>query len=91
MLDRLLPSEDEEISEELQQAFRRQGISYLTGANLSRLDKGDKGMQATVEVGDQEETVRAEKALIGIGMEASTDGLGLEENGRTDAGWLHRH
>jgi dihydrolipoamide dehydrogenase len=81
MLDRLLPTEDEEISHRLERAFDQQGIRSLTSARVQgvRLAKG--GATVQVSVGGREEEVRASRVLMAVGMAASTEGLGLDELG----------
>jgi dihydrolipoamide dehydrogenase len=81
MLDRLVPTEDEEISRRLEQAFRKQGIRAVTGAQVSevRVQKGKAKVQVSTD-GGQEELVAA-KVLVGIGVTANSDRMGLDELG----------
>ena len=83
LLDHLLPLEDEEVSRQLERAFKKQGIAYRTGAKVAGV--ATNGGRATVRlsVDDQEEELEADKVLIGIGMGGNTEGLGLEEAGVT--------
>jgi dihydrolipoamide dehydrogenase len=79
MLDHLLPAEDEEISRQLERAFKRQGIKYLTGASVQSVRAERGKARVTVTVGDAEQEVVADKALVSVGMAANSGGLSLEE------------
>ncbi|MDP3766470.1 MAG: dihydrolipoyl dehydrogenase, partial [Dehalococcoidia bacterium] len=81
MLDYLLPLEDEAISRLLERAFKQQGIAYRTGAKVAGIatSSGKATVSVSTEAGDED--LAADKVLIGIGMAANTDGLGLENAG----------
>jgi dihydrolipoamide dehydrogenase len=79
MLPRAVPVEDEEISKELERAFRKQGIRMETGAKAENIRKADGGVQVTLTTssGKQEE-IRAEKLLVAVGRKPNTEKIGLE-------------
>jgi len=84
MLPRLVPLEDEEISQQLERVFRRRGIEYKTGAMVNSVAVSD-GV-ATVAVTDSEgsETeVECDKVLVAIGVQGNSDDIGLETAGVT--------
>ncbi len=81
MLDHLLPLEDEEISRQLERAFKKQGIAFRTGAAVSRVETADGKATVVLSAGDRDEELVADKVLMAVGMAANTDGLGLEEAG----------
>jgi dihydrolipoamide dehydrogenase len=81
LLDHLLPQEDDEISRQLERAFKQQGIVYKTGAKLAGLAVTDEGARVSVSANGKEEDLPASKVLIGVGMAANTEGLGLEDAG----------
>src|SRR5882757_7459061 len=49
MLDRVLPVEDEEVSAFARKAFEKQGMKILTSAKVTKLDKGEDSITATIE------------------------------------------
>src|SRR5579863_6482231 len=68
MLPRIVPLEDEEISPELEKAFRKKGVRIETGAKVSSVKSA--GTSATVEFTDktgQAVSITAEKVLIAVG------------------------
>ncbi len=81
LLEHLLPQEDEEISRQLERAFKRQGIAYRTGAQVAGIATSSGRAAVTVTVDGRDEELSADVVLIGVGMAANTDGLGLEEAG----------
>jgi dihydrolipoamide dehydrogenase len=87
MLDRLLPVEDEEVSKELQKAFRKRGIEAKTGTKLAGVERTDSGVRLSFDGSD--ETVEAEMLLVAVGRGPYTEGLGLESVGlATERGYL---
>jgi len=79
MLPRLVPVEDEEISAELQKAFRKRGIKTMLGTRFdsARLDGG--AVEVTYQDGaGKKGTLSAETLLVAVGRRPYTDGLGLE-------------
>jgi dihydrolipoamide dehydrogenase len=78
-LPRILPAEDEEISDFARRAFERQGIEIHTGAELADLERGSDGLAARVlgEDGKSVE-VRAERMILAVGITGNVEELGLE-------------
>jgi dihydrolipoamide dehydrogenase len=87
MLPRLLPLEDEEVSKELQRAFRKRGIEALTGTKLTGVERTDGGVRLALE--GRDEPVEAELLLVAVGRGPFTEGLGLDSVGlETQRGYL---
>jgi len=81
MLERLLPLEDEDVSRQLERSFKQQGIGYLTKARVEGVRRAGGKARVAVSVDGREQQIEADKVLIGIGLAASSEGLGLEELG----------
>ena len=89
MLPHLLPLEDEEISSEMERAFKRRKIRLLTSTRVEEVNPSENGVQVRVSTGEEEQTLEAEKALVAIGVRPNTESLGLEEVGaELDRGWI---
>ncbi len=82
-LPRILPVEDEEVSAAARKAFEARGIAFRTGASVRRLARSAKGVELTVEAGGAEETLKAEVAIVAVGIVGNVEGLGLEALGVT--------
>jgi len=90
MMDHLLPFEDAEVVDVLQDAFRESGIQVMTTTRALSLEKTARQVTVTVEnpeAGSQ--TLKAEKALCVFGRTPNTDGIGLENIGiETQKGYI---
>ncbi len=81
MLPRILPLEDEEVSKELEKAFKKRDIDILTGHKVQSVQTTEKGVQVKVSNGEAEKTLEAEQALVAIGFKPNSADLGLEAAG----------
>ncbi|MCC6597413.1 MAG: dihydrolipoyl dehydrogenase [Alphaproteobacteria bacterium] len=80
MMDRIVPVEDEEISQLLAKSLKKQGMKIITGSKVSKLEKGKDDVTAYIE--DAKGTVTKEKfdrVISAIGIIANTENLGLEQ------------
>jgi dihydrolipoamide dehydrogenase len=81
-LPRIVPAEDEEISAELTRAFQRRGIKVMAGAKLTSIKaEGDHVTASITDAEGKEQTIKAERALMGIGIAPNSKDLGLEDRG----------
>ena len=81
MLSRLVPLEDEEVSVELEKAFKKSGIKVLTGHRVEAIESTENGVKVKVSRQEEELTLEAEQALVAIGFSPNSRDLGLEEIG----------
>ena len=79
-LPRLVPAEDEAVSNQLQRAFRKRGIVFRTGVRFAGARQ--QGDVVTVELEDGE-PVEADLLLVAVGRGPTTEGLGYVEAGIT--------
>jgi len=91
MLPRIVPLEDEEISAELDKAFRKKGIKVFTEAKVEAVKNDSKG--ATVSFKDKAgkaQKLAAEKILIAVGRRPLTENVGLEKSkAKLERGFVH--
>ena len=79
LLPRLVPLEDEEVSQELERSFRKRGLKSQVGTRLEKMEQSDKGVVVTGKDGKgQEVKLEAEMLLVAVGRMPYTEGLGLE-------------
>ncbi|PKB71224.1 MAG: dihydrolipoyl dehydrogenase [SAR202 cluster bacterium Io17-Chloro-G6] len=81
MLPRLVPNEDEDVSAQLERAFKRQGIDFLTGAGVTGVDTTGSGVTVTVDKDGAAQTLECDKVLVAIGVQPNVEDLGLETVG----------
>lgn len=90
-LPRIVPLEDEEISPELEKAFKKKGINIETGARVESV-KSD-GKSGTVNFKDKNGkavTINAEKILIAVGRRPLTENIGIEKTkAKVERGFVH--
>ena len=86
-LPRIVPVEDEDISKELEKQFKKQGITIMTGSEVTSVDTKGTGVKAKVKTPTGEVTLEADIVLSAVGIIANLEGIGLEENGiKTEKG-----
>jgi dihydrolipoamide dehydrogenase len=90
MLDQLLPLEDADAVDVIAKAFKRYGITTMTGTKAKSVDKKGKGLRLTVEKsGGEEETLSADMLLVAVGRAPNTENIGLESVGvKTERGFV---
>ncbi len=76
-LDRVLPSEDADISRLVERGLKRQGIKVHTGTPV----KDVQGTEESVSFSYGEESAEVDYLVIAAGRGADVDGLGLAEAG----------
>jgi dihydrolipoamide dehydrogenase len=90
-LPRVVPLEDEEISPELEKAFKKKGIRIETESKVESVNKDANG--ATVTFKDKTgktQTISAEKVLIAVGRRPLTENIGLEKTKvKVERGYIH--
>ena len=81
MLPRLVPNEDEDISAQLERAFKRHRIDFLTGAGVTGVDTSGSSVKVTVEKDGAAQTLECDKVLVAIGIQPNVEDIGLETVG----------
>ncbi|MFB6362599.1 dihydrolipoyl dehydrogenase [Paenibacillus elgii] len=77
---RLLPSEDEDVSRELERLLKKRGVSVHTGTKVltESVRKQEGGVTLNVEHREEQAELSAEIALVCVGRQANVEGIGLE-------------
>lgn len=90
MMDRILPVEDKDVSNELARHFRKSKINLMTSTRVVKASVKGKGVEIEVEKKDgKTEKLTADIALNAIGIQANIEGIGLEEVGiELDKGFI---
>ncbi len=78
LLPHLLPKEDEEISQQLEQSLSSQGITVRTRSKVSGMVPTDGGAAVKLETPDGEEDLNCQKVLVAVGVKGNTENMGLE-------------
>ena len=81
-LPRILPVEDEEISQFAHKEFEKQGIKIHLAATVSSLERGSGEVTATITPESGEATVATfDRVILAVGIVGNVEGLGLEGTG----------
>jgi dihydrolipoamide dehydrogenase len=86
MLPRALPIEDEEISKEIQRAFRKRRIDVFTGMKAEAVTVASGRATTRIAPSEGEGKIReieTDLVLVAVGRAPVTEGLGLESVGLT--------
>lgn len=77
--DRMIPTEDVDISKEMQRLMKKKGIRLVTGAKVlpDSLQKSDR-VFISAEVKGEIREYQADKLLLSVGRQANIEGIGLE-------------
>ena len=81
MLPRAVPLEDEEVSKEVERAFKRHKVRLLTSTRVQAVETTADGVRVSVAGENGEQVLEAERALVAIGVQPNSENLGLEQIG----------
>ena len=81
MLDRVLPNEDREISQELNKQIKKSGITTKTSAKVTKVEKLKANVNVTVESAEGEEKLSADQVLLAASFVPNSDKIGIEAAG----------
>jgi mercuric reductase len=84
-LQRIVPAEDPEISEQLTEALRAEGIEIHAGVKVTSVTRDESGFTVAAQDGTLTGELRAEQLVVATGRVPNTERLGLETaNVKTD-------
>ena len=97
LMPKLVPLEDEAVSNELERTFKKRGIKAFTGTRVTSAKATASGVDITMEKADastgsaqaKSESLTVEMLLVATGRGPVTDGLGVETIGlKMDRGYV---
>jgi dihydrolipoyl dehydrogenase len=80
-LDRMVPTEDADVSKELLKQYKKLGVKVLLSTKVERIDDSGDKVKVTVSKDGNEEVLEADKVLQAIGFAPRLEGYGLENLG----------
>lgn len=82
MLDRIVPVEDSEVSDQLAKSLKKQGLTIHTRAGVESLKADSKGVAATIKTSDGKTSEqRFSHAVVAVGIVPNTEDIGLDQLG----------
>ena len=80
-MDRILPVEDKDISNQLNKTFKKSGIEILTDSEVISSETNGKGVKVQVKSKGQISEHEADILLSAVGYKSNIENIGLEEVG----------
>lgn len=77
-LPQIIPMESMSVSSALESAFKKQGIKMQTNVFVEKIDRTESGVKVFFAGG---KTIDADMALVSVGRQLNTSGIGLENAG----------
>ncbi len=89
--DQIVPREDADVAESLEQALSAEGISFLKATQVAEVTNAGAGVRAGTRLrsGQPGPVIEASHILLAVGRTPNTDDLGLDAAGvETNRGWI---
>src|SRR3954453_5490314 len=82
-LDRMVPTEDVEVSKELLKHYKKLGVNVMLSTKVEAIDDSGEKVKVTVSPanGGDQQVLEADKVLQAIGFAPRVEGFGLENTG----------
>lgn len=82
-LDRMVPTEDADVSKELLKQYKKLGVKVLLSTKVESIDDSGEKVKVTVSpaAGGEQQVLEADKVLQAIGFAPRLEGYGLESTG----------
>src|SRR5690625_4698652 len=82
-LDRMVPTEDPEVSKELARHYKKLGVKVMTSTKVEGVEDTGSGVKVTVSpaAGGESQVLEADRLLSAIGFAPRLEGYGLETIG----------
>ena len=90
LLPSLVPTEDSEVSQQLERSFARRGITVMTGTGVTGVNEDGGELSVTLEKDGVKESISCGKVLAAIGVQPNSENLGLDNIGvGTNRGFIN--
>tara|TARA_B100001113_G_C21098080_1_gene617444 strand:+ start:138 stop:1529 length:1392 start_codon:yes stop_codon:yes gene_type:complete len=80
-LDRILPVEDKDVSNQLSKSFKKSGINLMTSSEVISSETKGKGVKLQVKSSGQISELEADIIISAVGIKSNIENIGLEETG----------
>lgn len=75
--DRILPTEDSDISKEMNRVLKKRKVKIITSVNVLQGKSHDSGVLAYYNDGNNTESISADKMIVSVGRQANVEDIGL--------------
>jgi dihydrolipoamide dehydrogenase len=80
-LDRMVPTEDAEVSKELLKHYKKLGVKVMLSTKVESIDDSGDKVKVVVSKDGKEQTIETDKVLQAIGFAPRVEGFGLDAAG----------
>jgi dihydrolipoamide dehydrogenase len=80
-LDRMVPTEDADVSKELLKQYKKLGVKVLLSTKVEQVEDTGSGVKVTVSKDGSTEVLEADRMLAAFGFAPRVEGYGLENAG----------
>ncbi len=80
-LDRLVPVEDAEISEQLERSFKKRGIAVMTTSAVTEVNTRGSQVKAELKTPKGERELESDIVLSAVGFQSNIENIGLKDLG----------
>src|SRR6188768_3523319 len=80
-LDRMVPTEDADVSKELLKHYKKLGVKVLLSTKVEEIDDSGDKVKVTVSKDGKQEVLETDKVLQAIGFAPRVEGYGLDKAG----------
>ena len=80
-MSRIMPLEDEEVSREAENQFKKAGIVIRTGVKVESFKTTENGVDMAMQTENGAEVLSVNKVLVAVGTAPALEGMGLEAIG----------
>ena len=80
-LDRMVPTEDADVSKELLKQYKKLGVKVLLSTKVEQVEDTGDGVKVTVSKDGKTEVLEADRMLAAFGFAPRVEGYGLENAG----------
>ncbi len=90
MLPHLLPNEDDDISKEIELAYKKRKIHFKTNTKVTEVTGSENNLNITIDSAGRSEILSCSKLLVSAGVRPNTNNLGLDLVGvkLNEKGWI---
>ncbi|MBN18668.1 MAG: dihydrolipoyl dehydrogenase [Chloroflexi bacterium] len=89
LMPRIIPSEDLEISKNLERSFKKRGIEIITDCKVNNIELDNNIATLSLTKDGVDSIVECDRVLVSVGMQGNIDNIGIEAvNVNTDKGFI---
>ena len=78
LMPRIVPLEDEDVSQQLEKIFKKRGIEIMVGSGVQGIDVNNGKATVRLMTDSEESSIECDKVLVAVGVQGNIENIGLE-------------